>query len=325
MLENYVNGAWIASKSKRSLDIENPSNGAVLGEVPCSTKSEVDEAVALAHEAFQTWKNTPLSRRVQPLYKLVALLREHEDEVATALSMEMGKSLPDARAEMKRVFENCESACGMPILQQGEKLIGASFGIDGEVLQLPIGVFGMIAPFNFPAMVPFWFIPYAIATGNTFILKPSEVVPMTMQVIAKYIDMAGFPKGVFNMIHGDREVGEAIIENPKVRGVSVVGSTATCKLVAANCAGHGKRFQAMGGAKNHLIAMPDAKVSEVIRNMVTSCFGCAGQRCMAASVIVAVGNQMYHDITTQFVAEAKKVIVADPLDPKYAGLSLIHI
>jgi malonate-semialdehyde dehydrogenase (acetylating)/methylmalonate-semialdehyde dehydrogenase len=235
----------------------------------------------------------------------------------------MGKSLPDARAEMKRIFENIEVACGMPVLQQGDKLIGSSYDIDGEVIRLPIGVFAMIAPFNFPAMVPFWFLPYTIATGNTYVLKASEQVPLTMQLIAEYIDQIGLPRGVFNLVNGDKVVGRTLVENPLVKGVSLVGATPTCKMVSAQCAQNHKRFQAMGSAKNHLVVMPDAKIDDMLRNMITSCYGCAGQRCMAASAIVAVGDNMYRTVCEKFVEASKGVLVANPLDPKVADEPMV--
>src|SRR4030065_1531704 len=235
---------------------------------------------------------------------------------------EMGKSLPDARAEMKRVFENCEVACGMPVLQQGDKLIGTSFDIDGEVLRLPIGVFAMIAPFNFPAMVPFWFLPYALATGNTFVVKASKQVPMTMQIITEYIDQVGFPPGVFNLVNGDKTVAEAFVDSPKVKGLSIVGSTDTCKIIAERCAKTNKRFQAMGSAKNHLVVMPDAKLDQVIRNATTSCYGCAGQRCMASSVIIGVGD-VDETLCTRFIEDSKNIVGAGPLDRTVAERSLV--
>lgn len=264
-----------------------------------------------------------MARRVEPLYKLARILRDDEEKVSRVLVAEMGKSLPDARAEMKRIYENVEVACGMPVLQQGDKLIGASFDIDGEVIKLPIGVFAMIAPFNFPAMVPFWFLPYALATGNTYVVKASKQVPMTMQLITEYIDQCGFPPGVFNLVNGDRVVADTFMSSPKVKGVSIVGSTRTCKIVAEKCAKTNKRFQAMGAAKNHLIAMPDAKMDDMIRNMVSSCYGCAGQRCMASSAIVAVGDDMYKKTCEEFIKASKEVIVADPLDPKVADESMV--
>ncbi|MHC4325869.1 MAG: aldehyde dehydrogenase family protein, partial [Planctomycetota bacterium] len=236
---------------------------------------------------------------------------------------EMGKSLPDARAEMKRIFENIEVACGMPVLQQGDKLIGASYDIDGEVIRLPIGVFAMIAPFNFPAMVPFWFLPYVIATGNTYVVKASEQVPLTMQLITEFIDQTGLPEGVFNLVNGDKVAGQALIEHPVVKGVSLVGATRTCRAVSEMCARNHKRCQAMGSAKNHLVAMPDAKLDDMLRNMITSCYGCAGQRCMAASAIVAVGDDMYKTVCEKFVEASKNVLVANPLDPKVADKAVV--
>ena len=318
IVKNYIDGKWVEPDNSGYLDVENPSTGQIIGKTPLSTIAEVNRAVDAAAEAFKTWSQTPVARRVQPLYKLDALLRENEEKIARTLVEEMGKSLPDARAEMKRIFENIEVACGMPVLQQGDKLIGASYGIDGEVIRLPLGVFAMIAPFNFPAMVPFWFLPYAIATGNTYVVKASEQVPLTMQLVTEYIDQTGLPKGVFNLVNGDKAVGEAFIQNPAVKGVSLVGSTATCKIVSEKCAQNHKRCQAMGSAKNHLVVMPDAKVDDVIRNMVTSCYGCAGQRCMASSAIIAVGDGMYKTICEKFIAASQEVIVGDPLDPKFA-------
>jgi malonate-semialdehyde dehydrogenase (acetylating)/methylmalonate-semialdehyde dehydrogenase len=221
------------------------------------------------------------------------------------------------------MVENIEVACGMPILQQGDKVIGSSYDIDGEVLRLPLGVFGMIAPFNFPAMVPFWFAPYALATGNTYIVKPSEQVPMTMQAVTELIDQAGLPSGVFNIVNGDKTVSEALLDDPVVKGISFVGSTRVCRLVARKCAETNKRHQAMGSAKNHLVVMPDARINEAIRNMITSCYGCAGQRCMAASAIVCVGDEVNRIVTEQFVKASKEVVVADPLDPKVADLDVV--
>jgi len=244
-------------------------------------------------------------------------------EVARVLVEEMGKSIPDAIAEMKRIYENVESACGMPILQQGDKLIGASFDMDGEVIKLPMGVFSMIAPFNFPAMVPFWFLPYAIATGNTFVIKASKQVPLTMQLITEYIDKCGLPPGVFNLVNGDRVIAEAFMDSPIVKGISIVGSTPTCKIVAERCTQSNKRFQGMGAAKNHLVAMSDTKIDDMIRNMVSSCYGCAGQRCMASSAIVAVGDDMYKKVCEKFVKASKEVIVANPLDPKVADEQMV--
>ena len=317
-LQNHIAGQWVDAEHSGLLPVENPSTGAIIGHVPLSTVGETHRAIEAAASAFPAWSRTPVSRRAQYLFALLELLRKSEEEIARSITEENGKSLTDARAEVKRLVENCEVACGMPVLQQGAKLIGASDGIDGEVLRLPIGVFGMIAPFNFPGMVPFWFLPYAIAAGNTYVLKPSEQTPLTMQRIARLIAQTNLPPGVFNLVHGDRAVGEALMDHPQVKGVSLVGSTRTCQAVAERCTRNRKRFQAMGGAKNHLVVMPDARVEEVVRNLLSSCFGCAGQRCMAASAIVAVGDATYDAVCQRLLEAARRVIVGNPLDPAVA-------
>lgn len=322
-LKNFIQGKWSEAENTGYLEVDNPGTGEVIARVPLSTEAETNRALESAQAAFPGWSRTPVARRVLYLYKLLHILRSKEEEISLTLVEEMGKSLPDARAEMKRVFENTEVACGMPVLQQGDKMIGASFDIDGEVIRLPIGVFGMIAPFNFPAMVPFWFIPYAIATGNTYVVKPSKQVPCTMQLITKYIDQVGLPPGVFNLVNGDKTVANALIDSPLVKGISLVGSTPVCQQVAERCARTNKRFQAMGSAKNHLVVMPDARVEEVIRNMLSSCYGCAGQRCMAASAIVCVGDDIYRTICKEFVKASKELIVANPLDPKVADEQMV--
>jgi malonate-semialdehyde dehydrogenase (acetylating)/methylmalonate-semialdehyde dehydrogenase len=322
-LKNYVNGRWVEPDHSGYLDVENPSNGQTIAQVPLSTADAVNQAVDAAADAFEGWSRTPVARRCEHLFKLVALMQEHFEEISRGITEEMGKSLPDARAEMKRAVENVEVACGMPTLLQGDKLIGGAADIDGEVLRLPVGVFGMIAPFNFPAMVPFWFMPYAVASGNTYIVKPSELVPCSLQRIFGLIDEAGFPPGVVNMVNGDKVVGEALIASLKVAGISSVGATATARAISESCARLGKRCQAFGGAKNYLVVMPDAKIDQVVRNMLTSCYGCAGQRCMAASAIACVGDETYKTVVEEFVAASKDVIVADPLDPAVADEPMV--
>ena len=315
---NYINGRWIEPTGVEWLDVENPSTGEVIGRTPLCGSEQVDRSVRAAEQAYVEWSRTPVARRVQPIFQLVELLAEHEEELARSICAENGKSLPDARAEVKRLVENCEVACGMPVLQQGDKLIGASYGIDGEVLRLPIGVFAMIAPFNFPAMVPFWFMPYALAAGNTYIVKPSEQTPLTFQRVAELIEQTELPAGVFNLVNGDKEAAAALVDHPHIAGISLVGNSRTCRMVAERCASLNKRCQAMGSAKNHLVVMPDAKIDEVVRNMVTSCYGCAGQRCMASSAIVAVGAATYRTVCEQFVAASKEVVIGNPLDPAVA-------
>jgi malonate-semialdehyde dehydrogenase (acetylating)/methylmalonate-semialdehyde dehydrogenase len=322
-LRNYVRGEWHEPAGCDWLDVENPATGAVLARVPLSRPQEADAAIAAAGEAFPSWAATPADKRVAPLFRLAGWIRDQREAVARVLVEENGKSLPDARAEIDRTLENVETACGMPVLQQGDKLVGAASGIDGEVLRLPVGVFAVIPPFNFPAMVPFWFIPYALATGNTVVVKPSEVVPRTMQVLTEWIDRCGFPRGVFNVVNGDKAVARRFTEHPGVAGVSLVGRTETCRVVAETCARNNKRFQAMGGAKNHLVVMPDARLDEVVRNMITSGYGCAGQRCMASSAIVAVGSRTHEEVVDRFVRASREVVVADPLDPRVADLPVV--
>jgi len=314
-LKNFVGGKWVDPAGAAYIDVENPSTGEIIAQAPLTSREETNRAIEMAHAAYLSWKNEPVSRRAGYLFKLLALMEENEEKISRVLVEEMGKSLPDARAEMKRVFENIEVACGMPVLQQGDKLIGCSYEIDGEVLKLPMGVFAMIAPFNFPAMVPFWFLPYAVATGNCYIMKASKQVPCTMNLIAELIERTGLPAGVFTLLNGDKTVADAFMEHPLVRGVSLVGSTPTCREVARKCAENNKRFQAMGGAKNHLVVMPDARMQEVVRNMITSCFGCAGQRCMASSAIVCVGEETYRTVCRDFTAAAAAVVTTNPLDP----------
>jgi len=321
-LMNYVGGSFVPSAGDLH-PVTNPATGDVIATVPFSTRDEVDAAIAAASDAFPGWSSTPVGTRVSYLFHLRELLRQNEERLARLITMEMGKSLPDARAEMKRLLQNVEVACGMPMLQQGTKLVGAAGNIDGEVLPLPLGVFCMFAPFNFPGMVPFWFLPYAIASGNTFVIKPSEQVPCTMQAIAELIHETALPAGVFSLVNGDKIVSTAFMEHPAVAGVSIVGSTPVARLTSETCARYGKRFQALGGAKNHLVIMPEAPMDEVVRNLVTSCYGCAGQRCMAASAIVCVGERTHRELMDQFTAAAREVIVADPLDPSVADESMV--
>ncbi len=313
-LPNYVGGQWIEAETTGCLDVENPATGQVLSRAPLSAPEETDRAVAAAKTAFPEWSDTPVSRRCELLLKLAERIRHEAEDLTRLITEENGKSLPDSRAEVKRALENTEVACGMPVLGQGDKLIGAAADIDGEVIRLPLGVFGMIAPFNFPLMVPFWFFPYALATGNTYVVKPSEQTPCSMHRLAELIDECGFPPGVFNVVHGDRVAAERLVEHPDVSGISFVGTSRVGRTIAIRCAETGKRCQALGSAKNHLVAMPDAKLEPMIRNMITSCYGCAGQRCMASAAIVCVGEEVYAEVTEAFVEASRNVLVANPLD-----------
>ena len=313
LLQNHIDGRWITPTAENFLNVHNPSDGRMLARVPLSTATDVDQAVAAARAAFGAWSRTPVAERCGPVRKLAELLREHFEDLARQITEEMGKSLPDARAEMKRTIENVDVACGMPTLIQGENVTNCAADIDGEVLRLPIGVFGMIAPFNFPAMVPFWFLPYAVASGNTFVLKCSEQVPLTMQAHFKLIEKCGFPPGVINLVNGDKVASQALVEHADVDGISFVGSSPVARQIAEACARTGKRCQALGSAKNYLVTMPDAKLDRVVQNMLTSCLGCAGQRCMAASAIACVGDETYQQVCERFTAAAKSASVGNPL------------
>ncbi len=323
-VKNYINGEWVEAKCSGLLDVENPSMGEVIARLPLSTAEEVDKAVAAARGAFKGWSETPVTQRAGYMYAMLDILKKNEEKVSRVLTEEMGKSLPDSRAEMKRAFQNIEVSCGVPMLQQGDKMVGCAKAIDGEVLRLPIGVFAAVTPFNFPAMAPFWFIPYAIATGNTFILKPSELVPLTMEAIGELIDEIGLPGGVFNIVNGDKVAGQALVNNADVDGLSYVGKSAICREIAKQCVSVNKRHQAMGSAKNHLVVMPDfVHMDALIRNMSTSCYGCAGQRCMASSAIVAVGDEMYEKVCEKFIEDSKRFIIANPLDPGVAEEAML--
>ena len=323
LLKNYVNGRWCEPSVDQFLDVCNPSNGQVLAKVPLSGEAEVNQAVSVARAAFESWRRVPVAERCAPVRRLAELLRENFEALARQITEEMGKSLPDARAEMKRTIENVDVACGMPTLMQGENITNCAAGIDGEVLRLPIGVFGMIAHFNFPAMVPFWFLPYAVAAGNTFVQKCSERVPNTMQAHFELIDQCGFPPGVINLVNGDKQASQALVQHPDVDGISFVGSTVVARQIAETCARTGKRCQALGSAKNYLVVMPDAKLDHVVQNMLTSCLGCAGQRCMAASAIACVGAKTYRQVCEQFTAAAAAATVGNPLDPGLTDEELV--
>jgi len=323
LLTNYINGKWTSPESAAMLEVRNPATNELLAHVPLSGADQIDAAAHAARAAFDDWSRTPVATRCQPLFRLAARLREQADDIARMLTREMGKSLGDAAAELKRAIENVEVACGMPTLMQGQNVTGCASEIDGEVLCVPVGVFGIISPFNFPLMVPLWFLPYAIGSGNTVVLKCSEQVPMSMQRAFELIDEVGFPPGVVNLVHGDKTAAEALVNHEKIDGISFVGSSTIAQQVAESCAKQGKRCQALGSAKNYLVVMPDAPREQVVANMLTSCLGCAGQRCMAASAIACVGDETYDDIVERFVAAAREAVVGDPLDPNLAATDLV--
>ena len=286
----YVNGAWEKPEGRTSQPVTNPATGAVLANVPYATDADVDRVVRAAHEAFLKWRDVPVVDRVQVLYRYKALLEEHSGEIAAILTRENGKTFDDARAEVRRMIQMVEVACGMPSLMMGDSLNDVAQGIDCKTVRQPIGVCAGITPFNFPAMVPMWMLPFAIACGNTFVLKPSEKVPLTPTRAIELLHDAGVPAGVVNLIHGGKEAVDALLHHPLVKAVSFVGSTPVAKYIYATAAAQGKRVQALGGAKNHLIVMPDADMPKTVEAIIGSAFGAAGERCLAGSVLVPVGE-----------------------------------
>jgi malonate-semialdehyde dehydrogenase (acetylating)/methylmalonate-semialdehyde dehydrogenase len=312
-LQNYA-GSWRASDAGEYSDITNPATGEKLGRVPLGSKVDVDVAVQTASSAFPEWRRTPPEERIQYLFKLKQLLENHLEELAQICTQENGKTLAESRAEWRRAIENVEVACGAPTLMQGYNLEDVAAGIDEMMIRQPLGVVAAITPFNFPAMIPFWFLPYAIACGNTFILKPSERVPLTSQRAFELIDELALPPGVANLIHGGKTVVDALLEHPQVQAISFVGSTPVAKYVYAKAAALGKRAQCQGGAKNHVLILPDADLEAATRIVTDSAFGCAGQRCLAISVAVVVGEAQ-KKFTSAMVDAAGSIRVGNGLDP----------
>ena len=288
-VKSYIAGQW-ASPKGHVQDVVNPASGETIGHVAYASAADVDRAAKAAHAAFLEWRNVPVVDRVQPLYKYKALLEKNLGEVAKTLTRENGKIYDDAATEVKRAIQMVEVACGMPSLMMGDSLNDVARGIDCHTIRQPIGVVAGITPFNFPAMVPTWMFPFAIATGNTFLLKPSEKVPMTPTLMAELFIEAGIPKDVFQIIHGGKEVVEALLQHPLIKAISFVGSSPIAKLVYTQGCAAGKRVQALGGAKNHLVVMPDADLPKSVDAIMSSSFGAAGERCLAGSVLVPVGD-----------------------------------
>src|SRR3974390_2148734 len=287
---NYIGGAWRKSSGTEFVSVTNPASGELLARTPVSTKADVDTAVQAAAEAFPAWRRTPSGERVQYLFKLKFLLEDHIDELSRLITVENGKTCGEAKAEIRRGIENVEVACGIPVMMQGYNLEDVTPGVDETLIRQPLGVVAAIAPFNFPLMIPFWFLPYAIACGNTIVMKPSERVPLSMRRAMELIEKTGLPKGVVNVVNGGKEVVDAICDHPQIRAASFVGSTPVAKHVYVRAAAAGKRMQCQGGAKNHVIVLPDADMELAKQIISDSAFGCAGQRCLAVSVAVTIGE-----------------------------------
>src|SRR3972149_4184056 len=287
---NYINGEWVKPNVKEYFNVINPATGEVIARTPLGGKADVEAAAKAASEALPAWRRTPVNDRVQYLFKLRNLMRDNGDEIAKFITNEAGKTFEESKAEMVRADENIEVACGMPHMGKGEFVEDIAPGIDELMIRQPVGVCATIAPFNFPGMIVFWYLPYAIAAGNTYIVKPSEKVPMTMQFIFKLIEQVGFPKGVVNMVNGAKETVDGILEHLAIRAITFVGSTNVAKYIYSTAAAHGKRVQAQGGAKNPVIVLPDADMEMATKIVADSAFGCAGQRCLAVSLAVTVAD-----------------------------------
>jgi malonate-semialdehyde dehydrogenase (acetylating)/methylmalonate-semialdehyde dehydrogenase len=314
MLKNYINGAWCESAAFSALEVQNPATGEVLARTPLSPPDEVDAAARAAHAAFDNWQRTPAAQRIQHLFKLKQLMEENFDDLARSITIENGKVLDDARGEMRRAVENVEVACGIPMLMLGDFSEDIARGIDEYMIRQPLGVVASICPFNFPGMIPFWYLPYALATGNTVIIKPSERTPLTMTRAFHLLEQAGFPPGVVNLVHGGPETVNAILDHPLVQGVTFVGSTPVARHVYSRASANGKRVQAQGGAKNPLIILPDADPEMTSRIVMDSVYGNAGQRCLAAANIVMLEGAEKIFIPLLAEAAAQRV-VGDGLKP----------
>lgn len=314
VLKNYIGGKWVDSVSKETIDVINPATSEVLAKVPSggATAGDVKKAVEAAHEAYLQWKDVSVLKRIQPLFKLKQLLEDNADDIARLITMESGKTLAESNGEVQRAIENVEVAAAAPMLMQSEFLENIATGIDEYMIRQPLGVTACIAPFNFPAMISFWFLPYAIACGNSMIIKPSEKVPLTMMKIFELIDQLDIPEGLINLVHGGKESVDAILDHPQIKSVSFVGSTPVAKYIYARAATSGKRVQAQGGAKNPVVILPDADIDMTSQIITDSVYGCAGQRCLAASVVIAVDDDS--KIRDALYASAKARTVGYGLD-----------
>ncbi len=312
-LANFIAGSWRRPDSAEWLEVQNPATAEVLARVPLSPPSEVEQAAQAAQAAFPGWRRTPATGRIQFLFKMKDLLEQHFEELSRWITLENGKTLAEARGEMRRAIENVEVACGIPALLQSEFSEDIAPGIDEYMIRQPVGVCAIIAPFNFPGMIPFWFLPYVLACGNTLIVKPSERCPITMQRVAELLETLDLPPGVFNLINGGAETVDAILDHSLIRAISFVGSTPVARHIYSRGSANGKRVQAQAGAKNPVILLPDADVEMTTRIVADSVFGNAGQRCLAASMAITVGEAR-QSFTESLVAAAAARVVGDGLD-----------
>jgi malonate-semialdehyde dehydrogenase (acetylating)/methylmalonate-semialdehyde dehydrogenase len=313
-LSNFVGGRWVASTGRDTIDVHNPATGKVIARTPMSAAADVDAAVTAAAKAFPGWSETPPVVRARTMFAFKALLETHLDELARIVTTEHGKTLDESRGSVKRAIECVEVACGAPSMLMGDALENVAAGIDCTSMRQPIGVCAAIAPFNFPAMVPLWFLPFAVASGNTFVLKPSEQVPLSQKRIFELLEKCDLPPGVVTLVNGGRDVAEAICDHTGIRAVSFVGSTAVARAVYQRATHAGKRVQALGGAKNFIIVMPDADLDRAIPVINESFYGCAGERCLAGSILVPVGP-VHSEARDRLVESARSLKVGDGMEP----------
>ena len=325
-VRHFIDGRWVpAAADSPTETVYDPASGQAIAETPLGTAAEVEQAVAAAARAFPAWAATPVVERVQLLFRFKALLDQHFDELSALVTLENGKGIKDASGEVRRGIEAVDFACGMPSLLMGETVRDIARGIDNVSYRFPLGVVAAIVPFNFPAMIPLWTLPIAIGAGNTYVLKPSERTPLCSQRIVELLVEAGLPKGVVNIVHGAKDAVNAILAHPEIRAVSFVGSRPTAEHVYRTAAAHGKRVQALAGAKNALLVMPDAQLDSTLDNIMSSAFGNAGERCLAGSVVVAIGDQPTTDRLVEAIREHARALRIGPgSDPQSELTPLIR-
>ncbi len=315
VLSNYINGEWVESKGEM-VDVRNPAKCETIAQVPISTEDEINEAVKAAKEAYPEWRNTTPVSRARYLFRLKELLEENFEEVSRIQTQEHGKTIDESRGETRRGIENVEVACGIPTLIQGPFSEDIATEIDEWIIRQPLGVFGIIGPFNFPFMIPLWSAPYAVATGNCVVIKPSSEVPLSQNKLAELVEEAGFPPGVWNVVNGGRTVVNGMLQHPGIAGITFVGSSPVAKLIYQKCGDTGKRVIAQGGAKNFMVIMPDCNIDKTIPAMMTSFFGNTGQRCLSGAnlVVVSDDNKFYKDFVDRIVDSASKIVIGYGLD-----------
>jgi malonate-semialdehyde dehydrogenase (acetylating)/methylmalonate-semialdehyde dehydrogenase len=314
LLSNYIGGRWVSSTGTDHLDVFNPATGQVIARTPLSSRKDVDSAVQAAADAYPGWSETPPVVRARTMFAFKQALEEHFEELAQLVTTEHGKTLDESRGSIRRAIECVEVACGAPSMLMGYGLENIAANIDCTVMRQPIGVCAAIAPFNFPAMVPLWFLPFAVVCGNTFVLKPSEQVPLSQRRIFELLEGCGLPAGVVNLVNGGKDVAEAFCDHPGIRAVSFVGSTQVARFIYQRGTHAGKRVQALGGAKNFIVVMPDADLDLAIPIITESFYGCAGERCLAGSVLLPVGGS-HREVRDRMVASAESLAVGNGMEP----------